>query len=93
MKKSISPLRKMLNNLSVDDLLQFLQEIDLCYTIIRKQDKSYEICLRQEGMVDYKISGGKQSVKACIADALARFLINEQKDYHCYSINDKKCEV
>lgn len=68
---------------TTDGLLNYLHQMKIRYTLIRDDNGHYSMKIMRDGMLKYQSSCGK-SAKSAIADALAQFLINEQKDFHGY---------
>lgn len=83
--KAISPLRFMLMQLSLDDLFAFLHRMHLRYMLKCGKDNHYRASIQGYGTLRY--SGvSEKSPKAALTDALAKFLVKEEHDYHEYSI-------
>jgi hypothetical protein len=85
--KAISPLRRLLMNSSVDGLLDFLHQMNVQYVLKRDPNGHYDMKIFRDGMMRYQAASGK-SAKSAVADALAQFLVGEQKDFHGYFQKD-----
>jgi len=88
-KKIVSPLMRLLSNLSMDDLLIFLDRTGVQWAIVRPKKGTYEANIYQEGMVKY-LTVNKTSAKLALADSLARFLVGEDRDYHDYFVKGQE---
>ena len=80
--KNITALQHFLAENSLESLLLYMSKLKIKYTIRGNQSESnFECILFREGMPEYRGASGT-SVKVAIAEALARFFANENKDYH-----------
>lgn len=81
--KSISPLRRLLMASDLDSLLAFLHQMKIQFVLKRESNGHYEMNIFGHGILQYRASSGR-SAKSAVADALAKFLTGEQKDFHQY---------
>lgn len=90
--KAISPLRRMLMELTMDATFAFLHQMHLRYMVKSGKDSCYRANVQGYRTVRYSGVSNK-SAHSALADALAKFLIHEQQDYHEYSIvNDPNAD-
>lgn len=88
-KKIVSPLMRLLATTSADDLLIFLHRMKVQWTLTRPKKGVYEATIYQDGMVKYKAIN-PQSPKMALVNALAKFLVGEDRDFHDYWIQGEK---
>lgn len=81
--KTISPLRKLLMDNTIDNLFAFLHRMSIQFTVTRTHKGLYKARIFNEGMLSYE-AGSNNSAKVALADALAKFLVFELKDFHVY---------
>lgn len=91
--KLVSPLRRLLILLPMDDLLLFLHRSKLQFVLLRDNGaECYRARIFLEGMLKYECADNN-SPKAALCDAIAKFLIGEQKDYHDYGWQEPRGEI
>ena len=83
-RKVISPLRRLLSTCRTDELFAFLHELDLNWALSRHEKGHYHMVIYKDGLPRYK-AGHPTSPSGAIADALAKFLVDYQGDYHLLS--------
>ncbi len=81
--KIVSPLKKLLMDLPMEEYLLFLHRIRVSYSISRQKDGVYHAIVYGDGMVKYMYQS-PNSAKSALCDCIAGFLIGEKKDYHSY---------
>lgn len=79
-REKITPLRKLLINTDVSDILNFLEEMKVSYSLSRREKGDYHMTITKKGMVKYQSSGSSKMNVIC--GCVASFLVGEQVDYH-----------
>ena len=83
-QKIVSPLQALLMNIALEELFAFLHRTKLHFVLVREHKRyEYKARIFEEGMLSYEASS-PHSLRAALADALAKFLTNEKKDFHDY---------
>lgn len=82
-QKIVSGLQKLLMECDIEPLLNFLHRLHIRYTIVGNEGGMFKMRIFKEGMLAYEGASNK-SVRSAICDAIAKFLINEQGDYHAF---------
>jgi hypothetical protein len=80
-KKIVSPLQRMLMNLPLESFLDFLHQSHIRFVLARQKKGYYVASIFAEGMLEYRAIS-PTSARAAFADALAKFLAQEKRDFH-----------
>src|SRR3954464_15415067 len=82
--KIITPLRRLLMAVPLDNLFAFIDQLHLQYSFVCERGAEVKrMKLFQNGTLIYE-AGGKSTSHAVVADCLAKFLVGERKDFHDY---------
>jgi hypothetical protein len=95
-RKVVGALQKLLMETELEDLLSFLHELHLQYTVTVSPKGNFVCRLFKNKRIDgedtqvFSYDGGSnQSVRAAVCDAIADFLIRERNtDYHEWVFED-----
>ena len=88
MEKIVTPLRRLLMTVPLDDLFAFIERLHLQFSLVCERDSMVKrMRLFQSGTLIYEASGNSSSTHAVVADCLAKFLTGERKDFHNYVQN------
>jgi hypothetical protein len=79
-KAVITPLKRLLSQSSSDDLFAFIHSLHLSFALSCSKAGEFRMVIYNDGLSKYK--GSNTSAKNAMIDALAQFLIHEQKDFH-----------
>ena len=79
-REVITPLKRLLSQLPSDDLFAFIHAMHLSFALSCSKAGEFRMVIYKDGLSRYK--GSNKSAKNAMIDALAQFLICEQKDFH-----------
>ena len=83
--RNITALQHFLMGNDLENLLVYMNKLKVKYTIRGNQSESnFECILFREGIPEYRGASGT-SIKVAVCEALSKFFINENKDFHEYS--------
>ncbi len=83
--KIITPLRRLLMEVPMDDLFAFIDQMHLQFSFVCERGSEVKrMKLFQDGTLVYEAGGNNSSSHAIVADCLAKFLVGERKDFHDY---------
>lgn len=86
-KKIVGPLQQLLMETSFESLVNFCHRLKASWGISRpqkmndrKQSAPYRARIQLTGGLEYASSG--DTAKAALSDAIAKFLVDEHRDFH-----------
>jgi len=84
-RKVVRPIHKLLADLTANNLLDFLHEVRLQWTMSRSTKGHYTVTLYQADGRKWIVGGSVDSYRFALADAVSKFLLAEERDYHTVS--------
>ena len=82
-KSTVTFLRKLLNDVSIETMLQAVQRLNLSVHISSTGTGTWGAHIKGHGTLNYH-AGGAKSPRMALVNAFAEFFINEQRDVHDY---------
>ena len=82
-KVAVTFLRKLLNGVSVETMLETVQSLNLTIHIFSTGEGKWGAHIKGHGTLNYH-AGGANSPRMALVNAFADFFVHEQKDIHDY---------